>query len=123
MSTPNLLTVQTSVPLPAADASVIVVELAGELDVYSAPQLRDVLAEAAARSAPLIVVDLAALEFMDSSGLGVLVAGWKRARAQGGRLSVAAPSARVARIFRTTGLDRALPVFATVAAAEAGLCD
>lgn len=123
MSAPNLLTVRTSLFPEGGDttAAMSVVEVAGELDVYSAPGLRDVLLEVTLRPAPLVVVDLSGLRFMDSSGLGVLVAGWKRARDHGGRLAVAALPARVAWVFRRTGLDRALPVFATVAAAEAEL--
>jgi anti-sigma B factor antagonist len=139
VSAPNLLTVQASLRAPGGQTAagggpadgalpgggamtdLSVIEVVGELDVYSAPQLRDVLLEATSRPAPLVIVDLSGLRFMDSSGLGVLVAGWKRARDRGGRLGVAALPTRVARVFRTTGLDRALPVFATVAAAEAEL--
>jgi anti-sigma B factor antagonist len=106
------------------DAGRTVLELEGELDVYSAQKLRGALLnvyEKAGDLPLLLVVDLAKLRFMDSSGLGTLIAGLKRTRATGGAMTLVAPQASIMRTLRITGLVRVLPVHETLAAALEGL--
>ena len=81
------------------------VELSGELDIASAPQLEEELAKAEASGPKLIVVDLRGLGFMDSSGLRVLVAADGRAREQDRRLVLIRGPERVQRVFSITKLD------------------
>ncbi len=82
-----------------------VLELVGQLDVATAPELRQALQEAQYGGGARVVVDLTRVEFLDSFGLGVLVGGLKRARLQGGRFVLAGAGPRVQRIFEVTGLD------------------
>lgn len=96
----------------------IVVHLAGELDLYNAEEVRGALADAIASSPERIVVDMAEVEFVDSTALGVLI----EARSKLGRdgLALAAPQLDTRRTLQVSGLDRHLPVHDTVADALAG---
>ena len=96
-----------------------VVEAAGELDVYTAPRLRELLLGLDAEGRHLVVLDLDALTFIDSTGLGVLVGGLSRTREAGGDLTLACASERVLRPFQITGLTEVFAVHPTVEAALA----
>ena len=101
-------------PSAAPSKSVAVVEVAGELDLHSAPQLRAELNRALENNAsPRIVVDLAGVTFLDSTGVGVLVGALKRAREAQGALYFCGAQTRVRRVFEITGLIGALPLFVT----------
>jgi anti-sigma B factor antagonist len=93
---------------------IVVIRSAGRLNMASAPQLRAVVSESAAAGRSRIVVDLSAIVFMDSSGLGALIGGLKTARQVGGDLRIAAPTEQVATVLGLTNLDRVLRPFATV---------
>ena len=95
------------------------VEVAGELELHNAPQLRAELLRACEGQSPCVVVDLSGLTFIDSTGIGVLVGALKRARERGGALTLVCPVPRIRRIFEITGLLRALPLFETRAEAQA----
>ncbi|MEO3811736.1 STAS domain-containing protein [Sphaerisporangium sp. B11E5] len=97
------------------DAVVVAVE--GELDLFTAPFLRDEVRDAIKQDSSRLVLDLGELSFMDSSGLSVLIEAWRLATGEGGGVSLAAPQAPVARILRTTGLDRRIKVYPDVDAA------
>jgi anti-sigma B factor antagonist len=94
----------------------IVVALRGELDVADAVSVATALAELAARSLE-IIVDLAGLDFIDSSGVAALARGRKHARHAGGDLLLAAPQQQVLRVLTLIRLIEALPVHASVAEA------
>ena len=94
-----------------------VVELDGQLDVATAPRLRQVLQEVQKGRPRRVVVDLTRLGLVDSFGLGVLLGGIRRARAAGGALVLAAPPPRVAEVLATAGLDAIVPVVGTVSEA------
>ena len=99
-----------------------VVEVAGELDLHSAPQLRAELTRAIESSAPpRVIVDLSGVTFLDSTGVGVLVGALKRAREADGKLHFCNPQPRVCRVFEITGLVGVLPLFSTREAALAAL--
>jgi anti-sigma B factor antagonist len=83
-----------------------VVRLIGELDMASAPVLKTELASLAARGVRTVIVDLDQLDFIDSSGLSVLIAGLKRLREGGGTLTIRSPSARAKRVFEIAGLTQ-----------------
>jgi anti-sigma B factor antagonist len=84
----------------------IVLALAGEIDLYTAPRLQTELtaAVAAAKSAQ-IVVDMSAVEFCDSTGMNVLLAAHRLASEKGGDLTLAAPRPPVRKILEVTGLQ------------------
>jgi anti-sigma B factor antagonist len=97
-----------------------VLEVAGEIDVYTAPQLRERLIELVESGARRVVVDLGRVEFLDSTGLGVLVGALKRLRGVGGELSLVCAQERLLKIFRITGLDRVFTLHGSVDAATNG---
>jgi anti-sigma B factor antagonist len=95
------------------------VSVRGEVDVYSAPTLRKCLHEAMDVEHPDLLVDLSEIAFIDSTGLGVLVAGQNRAGELGGNVSVVCHQERVLKLFRITGLDDVFEIFPTRAEALA----
>lgn len=91
---------------PIGDCGVL--HVTGEVDVYTAPMLREQIAELAAKGAVHLIVDLGRVEFLDSSGLGALIGGLKRLREHGGSLTPVISRPSILRIFEITGLTRAL---------------
>lgn len=87
-----------------------VVCVAGDVDMATAPVLREVLARATQRGQAGVLVDLAGCGFMDSSGLSVLIEANKALRDQGGRLSLRAPNDGIVRLLELTRLDSELLV-------------
>ena len=83
-----------------------VVRASGELDVNTAPELREQLARLYGQGTSHIVVDLSNVAFVDSTALSVLVSALKRLRQADGDLELAAPNASVRRVFEITGLTR-----------------
>jgi anti-anti-sigma factor len=95
----------------------VLVALAGELDLASAAKLEDELKHIEALRPELIVLDLQALSFMDSSGLRALLAADSRAREDGRRLVLVRGDERVQRVLRITRLDERLEIVDSVDAA------
>jgi anti-sigma B factor antagonist len=96
-----------------------VVAVTGELELGTAPRLRQQVVSLVGEGRRHLVVDLAAVDFVDSLGLGVLVSALKRVRAHGGELRVAGPSPRVRSLFELTRLEEIIEVHDSVAAAVA----
>ncbi|MEU5402364.1 STAS domain-containing protein [Streptomyces sp. NPDC005963] len=96
-----------------------VVELGGDLDHHSAPEVRGRLAGLVLRSGQQLVIDLAGLTFCDSSGITVLIAARNLAIAAGASIALAAVPDQVSRIFRIVGLEQIFPTHPSAAAAEA----
>lgn len=94
-----------------------VVVLAGEVDLAASSAVRICLRELMVDGASDVLVDLSAVTFMDSTGLGMLVAARKQARVFRGSFGLVAPSPPVARVLSLTALDRFLPCYATLAEA------
>lgn len=91
-----------------------VIEVGGEVDVYTAPQLDAELTRLIDGDVFNIVVDLSGVDFLDSTGLGVLVKALQRTRENGGSLAVVATADRITKVFRITGLDSAMSLHSTV---------
>jgi anti-sigma B factor antagonist len=91
------------------------VRIAGEIDVFTAPRLRERLADLVTAGDVHIILDMSQVEFLDSTGLGVLVGGLKRVRTRDGSLTVVIKAERLVRIFRITGLIKVFSPFSTVA--------
>jgi anti-sigma B factor antagonist len=83
-----------------------IIAVGGEIDVYTAPKLRDKITELVAEGVYDIIVDMEAVEFLDSTGLGVLVGGLKKVRAHDGSLQLICTQDRLLKIFRITGLAK-----------------
>jgi anti-sigma B factor antagonist len=89
-----------------------VVVLRGEIDAFTAPSLREDLHRLVEEmGATIVVVDLAAVTFLDSSALGAIVGLFRRLREREGRLRIVEPSGAASRIFALTGLDAVLELF------------
>jgi anti-sigma B factor antagonist len=91
-----------------------VIKLAGEVDVYTSPSFKDRLVETIDEGCTKIVVDLEGVDFIDSSGLGVLVSGLRRVKERGGAIRLVCTRESIMKVFRITGLDRVFPIFASV---------
>jgi anti-sigma B factor antagonist len=96
-----------------------VMAVAGEIDVYTAPTLREQLSQLVADGHYHLVLDLEEVAFLDSTGLGVLVGGLKRVRAHEGSLALVCSQERILKVFRITGLTKVFPIHASVVAALA----
>ena len=92
-----------------------VIDVGGELDLYTAPSFRESVLEAAGdNDPPKVIVDFRGLGFIDSSGLGAIVACLKSLRERGGDLALAAPEGSgLRRLLDLTGLDRVLTLYAS----------
>ncbi|MYS10557.1 anti-sigma factor antagonist [Streptomyces sp. SID6041] len=109
----NHLTVHTR-----TTASGPVIELAGELDHHTAPQVREAVLSLSLRAGQQLVIDLGALSFCDSTGITVLIAARNHALASGANIALAAVPARVSRILRVVGLEQVFPTHPTAQDAE-----
>jgi anti-sigma B factor antagonist len=107
---------ELSVTHPAG-ATVSVVGVAGEVDVHSAPTLRDGITAELSPSAAAVVVDLTEVGFLDSTGLGALVSARSSASEQGVALPLVCTSARILKLFKITGLDGVFDIHDSVASA------
>jgi anti-sigma B factor antagonist len=101
------------------DPGFTVIEVGGEIDVYTAPKLRERLISLVDSGSYQLIVDMEGVEFLDSTGLGVLVGGLKRVRAHEGGIDLVCTQSRILRIFRITGLNRVFSIYDTVPAALA----
>jgi anti-sigma B factor antagonist len=91
-----------------------ILDVAGEVDVYTAPKLREKLVELVGDGNYHIIVDMTKVEFLDSTGLGVLVGGLKRVRSHEGSLVLVCNQERILKIFRITGLTKVFPIYDTL---------
>ena len=96
-----------------------IVAVGGEIDVYTAPKLRDKITELVAAGTYNLVIDMSEVEFLDSTGLGVLVGGLKKVRAHDGSLQLVCNQDRLLKIFRITGLAKVFVIHDTAEAALA----
>jgi anti-sigma B factor antagonist len=92
------------------DEGTTLLVLRGDLDLSTAPQLRESLVEVIDGGSRRIVIDMEALDFLDSAGLGILVGGLKRARTHGGELELVCSSRAVLKPIEITGLDRVFTI-------------
>jgi anti-sigma B factor antagonist len=96
-----------------------VLRVAGEIDVYTAPDLRERIIQLVDDGAVQLLVDLREVTFLDSTGLGVLVGSLRRVRARDGSLTLVSDTDRILKLFRVTGLDRVFVLRPSLPAAAA----
>lgn len=89
-----------------------VISVVGEVDVYTAPRLRERLSDLVSSGQRHLVVDLSGVDFLDSTGLGVLVGGLNQVRTHGGSLTLVCNTERILKVFRITGLTGVFPIHA-----------
>jgi anti-sigma B factor antagonist len=90
-----------------------VISLAGEVDLYTAPEFKQQLLEVIGQGGKNVVVDFSNTTFIDSTTLGVLVGGVKRLRTNDGQLSLVCSDRNITKIFEITGLDRVFAIYGT----------
>ena len=99
------------------DAVPPVIAVSGEIDVATAPQLRECLHRVIAQGESTIVLDLLGVTFLDSTALGVLVGALKRCREVGGDLHIVVADPRIVKIFEITGLTNVFTIVDSLQAA------
>ena len=97
-----------------------VLAVSGEVDVATVPKMREQLHSLVARGDDRIVVDLDAVDFLDSTGLGVLVGALKRVRSSGGDLQLICSQPRIRKVFEVTGLTKVFIIHDNLDEALAG---
>jgi len=95
-----------------------IVEVEGEIDVYTAPRLRELLIDLVNKGNFHLLVNMEKVDFLDSTGLGVLVGGLKRVRAHDGSLELVCTQERILKIFRITGLTKVFGIYSSVEEAK-----
>ena len=91
-----------------------VVNAEGEIDIHTAPRLRELLIDLASKNNYQLIVNLEKVGFLDSTGLGVLVGGLKRVRPHDGSLDLVCTEERILKIFKITGLTKVFGIYETV---------
>jgi anti-sigma B factor antagonist len=91
-----------------------VVDVQGEIDIYTAPRLRELLIDLVSKNDYQLVVNLDKVGFLDSTGLGVLIGGLRRVRAHGGSLDLVCTQQRILKILTIAGLTEVFGIYATV---------
>ena len=97
-----------------AQDGIEVIDVQGEIDMYTAPRLRELLIDLVSRGSYQLVVNLDKVGFLDSTGLGVLVGGLRRVRAHDGSLDLVCTQQRILKILRITGLTEVFGIYETV---------
>jgi len=96
-----------------AKDGMVVVDVEGEIDIYTAPRLRELLIDLVSQGSYQIVVNLEKVGFLDSAGLGVLVGGLRRVRAHDGSLDLVCMRERILKILKITGLTEVFAIYET----------
>jgi len=103
------------------DGDAYVISLAGEVDLYTAPEFKAQLLDVIGKGGQQVIVDFTDTTFIDSTTLGVLVGGVKRLRTNDGELSLVCSDRNITKIFEITGLDRVFTIHPTREEAVASL--
>ena len=90
------------------------VDVEGEIDIYTVARLRELLSNLASKNNCQLIVNMDKVEFLDSTGLGVLVGSLKRVRAHDGSLDLVCTQERILKIFRITELTKVFGIHQTV---------
>jgi anti-sigma B factor antagonist len=96
-----------------------VLAVSGEVDVYTAPSLLEKLTTLIEDGGYQVIVHMEGVDFLDSTGLGVLVNGLKQVRAHDGWIDLVCTQGRILRIFKITGLNKVFKIYDSVAEAIA----
>jgi len=91
-----------------------IVDVKGEVDLYTSPHLREKIVELVEDGHIRVIVNLEAVGFLDSSGLGALVGALKRVNERGGRLVLACPEGSPLKVLTITGLDKVFAIHDSV---------
>lgn len=103
----------TSYHVEDVHTDLAIIRVVGRLNMIAAPELRDVVVVASRAGKSRLVVDLAGVEFMDSSGLGALIGALKTTRQAGGDLRIAGAGEQVSMVLQLSNVDRILTPYET----------
>ncbi|MDX6296633.1 MAG: anti-sigma factor antagonist [Nocardioidaceae bacterium] len=104
----------TSFRTREATGGATVIEATGRLDMVAAPQLKSLVASAVSDGLTPVIVDLSAVEFLDSSGLGALISGLRATRQVGSDLRIAGAGGQVIAVLELTNIDRIIHPYGSV---------
>jgi anti-sigma B factor antagonist len=104
-----------------SDGGAEIVQVRGQVDLYTSPKMREALVGLTTRKAPAVLVDLSGVEYMDSSGVATLVEGLQLARTYGGHFMLAGLSPAIRDVFRFARLEKVFEIYEDVAAARRAL--
>ncbi|NLN75690.1 MAG: STAS domain-containing protein [Armatimonadetes bacterium] len=90
------------------------VELQGEVDVYTAPKLKQQMIKLLESNTRELIIDLTKVDYLDSTALGVLIGGLRRIRERDGNMVLVCPNTRILRVFEITGLDKIFEIFTSL---------
>jgi len=93
---------------------VSVLSLQGEIDVYTAPRMRQAIVDLIDAGSTHIVIDMERVDFLDSTGLGVLVEGLRMIRPRGGSISIVVTQDKIVKVFDITGLNKEFSIHGTL---------
>jgi anti-sigma B factor antagonist len=106
-----------------SEAGHYVIAARGEIDLFTAPELKQVITEVIENGERRVAIDLSEVSFLDSTALGVLIGAVKRLRSRGGALAVINTDSSIAKTFEITGLDQIFTIVASRAEALEALDD
>lgn len=98
-----------------------IIELTGEVDAYTSARFREVMLEVVDTHGARIVISMAEVDYIDSSGLGALVGGLKRVSERDGKIVIVCTKPQVRKVFEITGLEKVFPIFDSEEAAIAAV--
>jgi anti-sigma B factor antagonist len=96
-----------------SEAGHYVIAARGEIDLFTAPELKQVITEVIENGERRVAIDLSEVSFLDSTALGVLIGAVKRLRSRGGALAVINTDSSIAKTFEITGLDQIFTIVAS----------
>ena len=94
-----------------AKGDTYVVDLNGEIDVYTSPKVKDAIGELIDKGHYNLVINLESVRYIDSTGLGVLIGGLKRVREHGGTVNLVCTNPQIKKIFDITGLVKIFGIY------------
>jgi len=107
--------------IPSEDGEITAVRLIGEIDVFASPEVKTALCSLVKEGHTLLVIDFSKVAYIDSTGLGALVAALKTARENGGSIAIVCTNPQIRRIFDITGLVKVFGMYDDVESARTGL--
>jgi anti-sigma B factor antagonist len=107
----------TSFDTTVADTGATIIRATGHLDMLAAPQFKALVASIVMGEHTGVVVDLAEVDFIDSSGIGAIISGLRTTREAGSSFRIAGATSQVLAVLQLTNVDRILPPYDSVAAA------
>ena len=94
-----------------AEGETYVVDLNGEIDVYTSPKVKDAIGDLIDKGHYNLVINLEKVRYIDSTGLGVLIGGLKRVREHGGTVNLVCTNPQIKKIFDITGLVKIFGIY------------